>query len=168
MILQVLNRLLGRAWASPSITRNGSCIMFTKIYRTKTVCPTLLLESYARLVHGNLLKENSFPHTVCDWYVRLIHKNSRKKMVFPTLLLNGTYISFTEIYKRKRFAPHCSWRISLCTDFAQPQNYITQETACHVINQGDSEWVVPCGYFRTAVDPKSSSNRSKLYWLISR
>ena len=67
----MLSLLLGRAWVSPSIVRNGTCVKFTKTYWTKMLNPTLLLNhNHVRTsVRKGVLKEYGLPHTVAEWYI---------------------------------------------------------------------------------------------------
>jgi len=165
----IITYLLGRAWASPSIVRNGTCIKFTKKFWTKTVYSTLLQTDipFAKLywkntVYPSLLlnctyivdtkvywfaphccwmvrtswilkftEEYGLPHTVARWYVRREHWSLLKNTVCPTLLLDGTYVTNTEVwirfcptlllngmyvantevYWRIWLSPHCCWMV---------------------------------------------------------
>jgi len=105
----VHKKIIERKWFAPHCLLESYVWLFTEIYWKRMVSPHccwMVCMSRSRI----FTKENGLPHTVAKWYVRLIHGNSWKKTVCPTLLLNGTYVWFMEIHKRKRFAPHCCWK----------------------------------------------------------
>ena len=59
----------GRAWASPSIVRNGTYVKFTKIYWTKMVYPTLLLNRVCTSHLQKYTERMRFASHCCWWYV---------------------------------------------------------------------------------------------------
>jgi len=91
-----ISGLLGRAWVSPSIVRNGTCIKFTKIYWTKTVYPTLLLNC-VRTSRSQKYTERIRFAPQCCW---MVHTSRTQKFTERIrLLLNGTYPANIKFYE---------------------------------------------------------------------
>ena len=83
-----------------------------------------------------LPKENSLPHTVAEWYICHVHKNLLKKIVCFTLLLNGMYVLFMIISRKKKnglLHTVAEWYISLVYN-----NLLTENCLLHTI----AEWYI--------------------------
>ena len=86
---------------------NGTYVSLTEIHERKLFAP--LNGRYILFIE--IHERKRFTHTIAEWYARLVHWNSREETVFPTLLLNGMYVSFKEIYLKKTVSSHCSWMV---------------------------------------------------------